>query len=125
MQTMRYTGIKGKAWEAVRSYVKGRETDCYTCGKKNLSGADAQCGHYRTVAEVGSNNERCWMKEIIHLQCSYCNGARGGAQAKYRARLVKDYGEEWVDKYDKDVDSKKYAAIKDWKRIIDTFSEVL
>ena len=122
---MRYKGIKGKVWEIVRSYIKKREKNCYTCGKMNLEGIDAQCGHYRTVAEVGSNNTRCWDKKVIHLQCSYCNGPRAGAQAKYRARLVQDYGKKWVDEYDREVDAKKYSAIKNWQTIIDNFREEL
>lgn len=119
---MRYVGIKGKVWEKVKLYYRENEKECYTCGKKNLVGVDAQAGHYKPVAIVGSNNTRAWDKRFIHLQCSRCNGAGQGEQAVYREHLVKDYGEEVVAEYDRAVRAKEVSPVKNWEEVMQSFS---
>ena len=115
----RYRGEKGKAWEAVKRRTRAKETDCYTCGARNLEGQNANAGHYRPVAIVGSNNKKAWDERFIHLQCGRCNGAGQGEQVSYRAHLVRDYGEDCVARFDKEVAAKKVDPVKDWKEIIE------
>ena len=112
---MRYKGPKGKAWEAVKLYVRSKEKDCYTCGAKNLAAKNAQAGHYLPVALVGSNNTLSWDERQIHLQCGYCNGAGQGQQVLYRRRLATDYGEEMVQEFEKR--RWKVDPIKDWGKV--------
>ncbi len=116
---MRYKGPKAKAWEAVKSYVRSREKDCYTCPSKNLFGTNAQSGHYLPVALVGSNNTLSWDERFIHLQCSRCNGAGQGMAVEYRKHLVSDYGEEVVQEAEKR--RWKVDPIKHWEPIIEKF----
>ena len=116
---MRYKGIKGKAWEAVKRSVRRREVDCYTCTSKGLYGQNAHSGHYRSVALVGSNNVWSWNPKFIHLQCGHCNGAGAGMAIEYRAHLVKDYGEKVVKEFDDNW--RKVNPVKDWNAIIETF----
>lgn len=116
---VRYTGIKGKAWEAIKARTRAKERHCYTCPARDLEGTNAQAGHYRTVATVGSNNKRAWDERFIHLQCSRCNGAGQGEQARYRVRLVQDYGEELIAEYDRLVAAKHVNPVKNWQEIID------
>ncbi len=120
----RYKGIKGRAWITVKNYVRAKEKDCYTCPSKNLQGINAQCGHYRPVAIVGSNNTRAWDERFIHLQCSRDNGAGQGEQAAYREHLVRDYGEEIVAQYDREVASRSYSSIKNWQEIINKYEKL-
>lgn len=122
---MRWKGEKAKAWEKVKQYNRAREKVCYTCGKQNLFGIDSQSGHYRTVAVVGSNNTRCWDDRFIHLQCSRCNGAGAGEQAKYKEHLIVDYGIDVVAEYDRLVDAKAVSPIKNWEEIIEHYSKLL
>jgi hypothetical protein len=114
---MRYSGEKGKAWERMRKIIHAEEKDCYTCPKKNLvsEGWKADCGHYKPVAIVGSNNTRSWDRRFIHLQCTYCNGPGQGMAIEYRKHLVKDYGEEVVTEFDSNY--KKVSPVKNWKEI--------
>lgn len=116
---MRYSGIKAKTWEAVKRANRRREDRCYTCGKRNIVGIDSQSGHYRTVAIVGSNCTRCWDERFVHLQCSRCNGAGQGEQAKYKSHLIADYGEDVVAEYDRAVDAREVSPIKNWQLIIE------
>lgn len=116
---MRYKGEKGKAWESVKRSVRRREKDCFTCGARNLVGINAQAGHYKTVAIVGSNNEWSWRPEFIHLQCFRCNGVGQGMAIEYRKLLVKEFGEKLVKEFDEGY--RKVRPIKDWKKIIKKF----
>lgn len=113
---MRYRGEKGRAWEAVRKYVKAKEKDCYTCGSKRLEGINAQAGHFLPVGLVGSNNTLSWDERQIHLQCGRCNGVGQGQQVAYRAKLVEDYGEEAVKGLE--IRRHKIDPIKNWQVII-------
>ena len=120
---MRWKGDKGKAWQAVRNYVKAKETSCYTCQRQNLQGINAQAGHYKPVAIVGSNNHYSWREEFIHLQCSYCNGPGQGMAVEFRKRLVQDFGERLVKEFD--TGYRKVRPIKDWGAIIKHYEQLL
>ncbi len=112
---------KGIAWEAVRQRLHKEEKDCYTCNKTNLieNGWKADCGHYKPVAIVGSNNVRSWQRKFIHLQCSYCNGAGQGMAVEYRLHLVRDYGEEVVADFD--TNYRKVWKVTNWIDIINSY----
>lgn len=113
---MRYKGKKGKAWEAVRAYVKTVEKHCYTCPARNLEGKNAQAGHYLPVGLIGSNNKLSWDETQIHLQCGHCNGAGQGMQVQYRLHLLKDYGKATVIA----LEARKYKVdpVKNWDAMI-------
>ncbi len=120
---MRYKGKKGKAWEAVRLYLRANEKDCFTCPSKNLQGQNFQCGHYIPVALSGSNNTLSWDEKQIHAQCGRCNGAGQGQQVAYRAHLVATYGESVV----KELEARRWKvdAIKDWDKVIEHYSKII
>lgn len=120
---MRYKGLKGKAWEKVKEYVRRTEKDCYTCPTKNLQGQNFQSGHFIPVALAGSNNTLSWDERQIHAQCGRCNGAGQGQQVAYRAHLVKDYGEEVV----KELEARRWKVdpIKNWQAILEHYETLL
>lgn len=78
---------------------------------------NAQAGHYRPVAIIGSNNQKAWDERFIRLQCGRCNGPGQGEQVIFRYNLVKELGEATVAKYDLEVAQKKVDPVKDWKSI--------
>lgn len=116
---MRYAGIRGEAWESVREGNKRREKDCYTCGKKDLVGSDAQSGHYRPVAIVGAYNVWSWDTRTVHLQCADCNGPKKGAREQYRAHLIRDYGRDFVEALDKEIDQRRSNPVQSWAKVIE------
>lgn len=120
---MRWKKDKGRAWEAVRAYVKAKEKHCYTCPAKNLEGQNAQAGHFLPVGLVGSNNKLSWDERQIHLQCGRCNGVGQGEQALFRVHLVRDYGEATV----LELEARRYKvdAIKDWQKVIGHYQDLL
>lgn len=119
---MRYKGVKGKAWEAVKRSIRSREVDCYTCYRKDLiaSQLKADAGHYKPVALVGSNNKLSWLPEFIHLQCATCNGSGQGMAIEYRVHLEKEYGKEKVQWFEDNY--RKTNPVKDWQEVINTFN---
>lgn len=116
---MRYKGIKGKAWLSVKQSVRRREKHCYTCPQRNLEGQNAQAGHYKPVALVGSNNYWSWHPDFIHLQCFSCNGPGLGMAKEYEAHLIRDIGEKRVEEFEKEY--RKVRPIKNWQVVIDQF----
>lgn len=118
---MRYKGIKGRTWEIVKASIRSREKDCYTCPAKELVGQNAQAGHYKPVALVGSNNFWSWHPMFIHLQCGRCNGAGAGMQVEYREHLVHDYGETMVKEFDDSY--RKVNPVKDWDAVMQAFRD--
>ena len=124
MSIMRYKGIKGKAWEAVKAWTRRTYKDCYTCGAKNLVGKNAQAGHYQPVALVGSNNNKAWDSRFIRFQCGFCNGMGQGMQVIFRQNLVKEHGKEVVAKLDKEVMAKKIDKVENWNTIIEHFNSL-
>lgn len=121
---MRYKGIKGKAWEAVKAWCRRTYKHCYTCPARDLQGRNADTGHYQPVALVGSNNHLAWDSDFIRLQCSHCNGAGQGQQVIFRKNLVKEHGEEAVAAFDAQVRGKVVNPVKDWQAIIDHYKSL-
>lgn len=117
---MRYKGIKGKAWEAVKSWCRRTYKDCYTCPARDLEGYNAQAGHCWPVGYVGSNNTLSWDRKQIRLQCGRCNGAGQGMQTEFRRGLVMEYGEDMVAEME--VRQHRVDPIKDWQKVIDDFN---
>lgn len=120
----RYKGLKGKAWEAVKRSVRSRERDCYTCGRKDLlaNGFQADCGHYKPVAMVGSNNKWSWDERFIHLQCSRCNGPGQGMAREYEQALRMEFGDAVVDEFE--ASYRRPNPIKNWQEVIDRFDSL-
>lgn len=116
---MRYKGIKGKAWEAVKRWCRRTYTDCYTCGAKDLVSYNAQAGHCWPVGWVGSNNTLSWDHRQIRLQCGHCNGAGQGMQGIFEPKLLQELGEETYNElYARRT---KVDPVKDWQAIIDFY----
>lgn len=115
---MRYKGIKGKCWMALRKKVFEKYgTDCYTCPAKALTAYNLQAGHFLPVGLVGSNNTLSWDIGQIRPQCGRCNGVGQGMQVEFRAHLVKDLGEEAVVEFEKR--RWKVDPIKDWEKLLE------
>jgi hypothetical protein len=116
---MRYTGIKGKAWEAVKRWCRAVSTDCFTCPARNLVSYNLQAGHYKPVALVGSNNKLSWDERFIRTQCGHCNGAGAGMAREFEERLRKEIGDAAVDEFE--ANYRRVNPVKNWPAIIEHF----
>ena len=119
---MRYKGIKGKAWEAVKAYVAKRDGDrCFTCPRRGNSWS-YDTGHFYPVAVVGSNNKLSWDERFIRRQCKFCNGMGQGMQAIFKENLIRELGAEQVEWFEKNY--RKVNPIKNWQEVIAHYSSL-
>lgn len=74
-----------------------RGEGCYTCGAtpEQKFGGTYDAGHFRSVGSAP--HLRFWMPQI-KLQCIVCNRHKGGMALSFRQHLVKDHGNEWVER---------------------------
>ena len=94
--------IQDKIWQECRRIVREQYgNDCYTCDKKNLQGSDCQLGHVPWAkASLGA-----YLKYDIRLlryQCFRCNINLGGQGAVAYKRMLKEEGQTYMDKLEKD-----------------------
>jgi hypothetical protein len=78
-------------------FIRRRDADengigtCITCGRRK-EWKYMDCGHYIKRQHMNTRfDEMC-----CQGQCKHCNNFEQGADAKFRAALVKKYGEEAV-----------------------------
>lgn len=81
----------------VRLLALSRGEGCYTCGATPTQkfGGTYDAGHFRSVGSAP--HLRYWIPQI-KLQCIPCNRHKGGMALAFRERLVRDHGDEWVNR---------------------------
>lgn len=119
---MRYRGIKGKAWEAVKRWSRRKYKHCFTCSNRFLESYNAQAGHCWPVAIVGSNNTLSWDERQIRLQCGRCNGVGQGEQAIFEEKLERELG----TKAFKELKARRYKVdpVQNWQLLIDKYDSL-
>jgi len=80
----------------VRVKALARGDGCYTCSAtpEQKFGGTYDAGHFRSVGSAP--HLRYWMPQI-KLQCIPCNRHKGGMALAFRAALVREHGQEWVE----------------------------
>jgi hypothetical protein len=71
-------------------------SDCFTCPQKGLVGSNRQLGHLWAKASLGANLK--YDIRILRWQCMTCNCHQGGRGADFYARMLKENGQEYMDK---------------------------
>jgi hypothetical protein len=99
--------LKDKLDKLVSELVRRRDNGvCYSCGKKD-HWKNCDAGHYV--------KRGCWRLRYdlrnIHCQCKRCNCFMGGNMDNYAVHLIKDYGAEILDEFQK----LKNMPEKKWK----------
>ena len=74
--------------------------ECYTCGKKGLSGSNWQTGHMIAKKALGSFLR--WDLRVLRPQCFHCNINCGGMGNDFRRLMIIREGQEYVDQIDRD-----------------------
>lgn len=90
------TKLKDKLWELCKKIVRKRDgTVCTSCGKKDVTGANAHTGHMIPSATCGAYLR--YDLRNLHVQCYYCNMNLGGNGALYAKNIVERYGQDFLD----------------------------
>lgn len=105
--------IKTKAWNVFSKYIRLRDTsklgcECYTCGKFN-DWKKMHAGHF----QPGRHNVFMFDDRQVHGQCAGCNTFKRGNWPAYYERMVKEYGQEEVNKMI--ADRKKTVQMKEYQ----------
>lgn len=90
---------KDKTWKAFSVYIRTRKMDsygysqCVTCGGVG-HWKDMQAGHFIR----GRGNSVLFDDNCVHVQCYRCNVIFSGNYVEYTLYMLKEYGEEEVDR---------------------------
>ena len=86
--------LKKKAWKLVSLYVRAGNQDvynfCYTCNEPNFI-KHLDCEHF-------IHNKLDFDLDNLKPQCSRCNRWLHGNLGIYAQRLIKENGEEWLER---------------------------
>jgi len=89
---------KKKVWEVFSKYIRLSYSDkdgyviCYTCGRK-LRWQDADAGH----GASGRGNSILFDERLVRPQCTHCNIFLKGNYDVFHAKLIKEYGKNFLD----------------------------
>lgn len=86
--------LKNMAWRLTSELVRrtgamGDYNACFTCRRVRLW-KEMNAGHFK-------HNKLDYDLDNLKPQCIYCNNFLSGNMGKYRAKLIKLYGEQWVE----------------------------
>jgi len=88
--------IKEKLMKIAKEYIKLRDGNaCWTCEAKGLKGSNFHGGHF--IPDASGGIALRYHEDNIHPQCFRCNMHLGGNGAEYYRKMVKEYGQEFVD----------------------------
>lgn len=87
--------LKKKAWKLISLYVRSNGSqegfnECFTCYKWCSWKYDLQAGHY-------IHGKLDFDLRNLKPQCVQCNHYKSGNLGVYAERLLKEYGQNWID----------------------------
>lgn len=92
--------LQDELWQECRriqieKYKRNEKSYCFTCDKE-VESSNRQLGHF-IPNSVGGALLR-YNLDNLRIQCYYCNINLGGNGSEFYPRLVKEKGQEFVDK---------------------------
>lgn len=107
-----YQRLKATTWRWCSRYVRVRDSinyarqyglaldsmfcKCYTCGHVHDI-RDMDAGHYRSRGH-GGHSGIYFETDALRTQCTRCNTYNAGMPDEFRANLIKEYGEDIIEK---------------------------
>lgn len=86
-------------WELCKKIIRVKYPNtCYTCSKGSLEGSGWHTGHMWAKASLG--NHLKYDLRILRPQCYHCNINLGGMGAVFYAKMLKEFGQEYMDSLD-------------------------
>jgi len=115
--------IQNKLWEIIKQIVRKKYPNvCYTCGQTGLQGSNQQTGHMWAKASVGAYLK--YDLRILRQQCSTCNLYHGGRGADFYAKMLREIGQEEMEKLQKDRQV-TVVAYDHYVKLIEEYSKLL
>jgi len=115
------TALKKKLDSVFSLYIRHRDNGvCYTCGVQKMP-SEMQCGHYVSRTKLALR----WDEYNCHTQCYPCNCMKHGDIITYREHLVRDFGEDFVER----LELRRFELVKHdsawYHSMIDHYRELL
>lgn len=89
--------LQRKVWALCREIALIKYPhNCYTCPAKNLEGSNRQLGHMWAKASLGAYLK--YDMRVLRWQCFSCNLHKGGMGADFWVNMVRENGQEYMDK---------------------------
>lgn len=115
---VRIAVLQRKLWELCKQITRRRYGNtCYTCGAKDLVGANWHTGHLWPKSALGA-----WLKydlRVLRPQCYHCNINLGGNGAVYYRKMVEEMGQGYMDA----LEAEKEISVQAFDRYLQQFSE--
>lgn len=87
--------LKKKLWKVCTEFIRLRDKNqCFTCGNKCV-GKNNHTGHF--VTSMLCNLELRYDPMNLRTQCLRCNLFMNGNTVIFYRRMIKDFGQEYVD----------------------------
>ncbi len=115
--------IQRKLWELCKQLTrKNYPNVCYTCGQTDLGGVNCHTGHLWPKAVLGAYLK--YALRVLRIQCYNCNINLGGMGAEFYKRMLKEIGEEEMQKLEQD---RKITvnAYDHYSKLIDEYTNLL
>ena len=118
--------VQDELWQECRRIIKSRYPShyrtwtCFTCDKP-ISKSNCQLGHF-IPNSVGGALLR-YNLDNLRLQCYYCNINLGGNGSEFYPRLVKEKGQEYVDKLFQ-LKGQTTKALDHYKMLLDEYKKL-
>lgn len=88
--------LKARLWNIIKEWIrKEYPHECYTCGAKNLIGANLQTGHF--IPSCACGPELRYDPRNLRLQCYSCNIHKGGWGERFAENLEIREGKPYVE----------------------------
>jgi hypothetical protein len=114
--------IQNKIWEHCKRITrKAYGNTCYTCGRTGLIGSDWQTGHMWSKASVGAFLK--YDTRILRPQCYNCNINQGGRGADFYVKMLKEVGQNAMQKLEADRQV-TVKAMDHYLKILDEYSKL-
>ena len=92
---------QNKLWELCKQIIRKKYGNtCYTCHAGTLSGSNWHTGHMWSKASLGAFLK--YDLRVLRPQCYNCNINRGGMGADFYAKMLKEIGQEAMERLEKD-----------------------
>jgi len=89
--------IQNKLWLLCKAITRLKYGNCcYTCSTAGLTGPNWHTGHLWAKASLGAYLK--YDLRVLRPQCYNCNINLGGAGADFWVRMVRENGQEYMDK---------------------------
>lgn len=118
--------VQDELWQecrriSLKRYLQKDETHrCFTCDKP-VEGSNRQLGHF-IPNSVGGALLR-YNLDNLRIQCYYCNINLGGNGSEFYRRLLKEKGQEYIDKLFQ-LKNQTVKALDHYKQLLDEYKKL-